>query len=210
MVVTAHQPNFLPGLSVMRKLRRADVVIWLDRVAFTKNGWVNRNQLPDGTYLTVPVKRCKTGTPIDRMVIADGNRALGKIAETLRQRYRRAANYDDGFARIIEGFPAGALLVDLNRALLERLCQRAQVRADWSWQSQLTNGSKPPVAVSEQLAKLVEKAGGTVYLSGSSGIDYLEPGPFEERGIRVLYEPEPGPINPCALDVLFKDGGVIA
>src|SRR4249920_720967 len=70
-VVTAHQPNTLIGANVVSKIRASDAVIWLDEVQYTKGGWTNRNKLPDGRWLTIPVERHVYGKPINRVRIGE-------------------------------------------------------------------------------------------------------------------------------------------
>ena len=55
--------------------------------------------------------------------------------------------------------------------------------------------------VSEGLAAMTAEVGGTVWLSGPSGRNYLDEAPFAARGIEVRYFEHVGP-NPCALELL--------
>ena len=72
VVVTAHQMNFLPGVSVIERVRRADLVIWLDETQFERHSFVNRNRLrPAGSWLTIPVQDGDHFAPINRVRIAD-------------------------------------------------------------------------------------------------------------------------------------------
>jgi hypothetical protein len=87
VVCSMHQLNFLPGASVIDRLRRADVVVWLDGAQYVRHGFVNRNRFPDGHWMTVPVNEHDTFSPINRVRIADpGGRACAKIARTLEHR----------------------------------------------------------------------------------------------------------------------------
>ena len=58
MIVTIHQPNFVPWTGYFDKMVRADVFVLLDTVPFTKGGFQNRVKVKghDGPqWLTVPV-----------------------------------------------------------------------------------------------------------------------------------------------------------
>ena len=37
MIVTGHQLNFLPGVSIMRKIESADCVIWMDLMQYRRH-----------------------------------------------------------------------------------------------------------------------------------------------------------------------------
>jgi len=58
MIITIHQPQYLPWLGYFDKARQADVFILLDDVQFKKNEWQNRNRIRTAQgwqWLTVPV-----------------------------------------------------------------------------------------------------------------------------------------------------------
>ena len=88
-VCSAHQLNWMPGCSVVERLRRADVVIWLDAAQYVRHSFVNRNRLADGGWMTIPVDERDTFAPINRVRIADPTgRAREKIAAQARARVR--------------------------------------------------------------------------------------------------------------------------
>ena len=60
MKVAVHQPQYLPWLPYFLKIENADLFIFLDTVAFQKNGIQNRNKIKTaqgGQWLTVPVRQ---------------------------------------------------------------------------------------------------------------------------------------------------------
>ena len=203
-VVTAHQPNLFLAASIVSKIQASDAVIWLDEVQFTKNGWTNRNKLPGGSWLTVPVERHCAYKPINRV-------RIGGPVKEWREPFIRS---------LIEAWPGETtaavcreilrpyrLLVGLNVAILRILLAELAPDVLWAFQSHLAGGHALPAVssdketlkpISTQLAMMVEEVGGTVYLSGPSGKNYLDETPFKERGIEVDYWVHSGS-NPCAL-----------
>lgn len=206
MIVTGHQINFAPGCSVIEKVRAADAVIWMDAMQYERHGFVNRNRLSDGAWMTVPVNEHDTFAPINRVRIADPTgRIRGKIAKTLEMRFGEAAA---PFAAELR--KPYKLLVGLNYQLLQRLLDVLAIGTVSHFQTHLDSGHAVPVVsereadlepARERLAAMVEEIGGTVWLSGPSGRNYLDERPFLERGIRVDYFDHEGP-NPCALELL--------
>lgn len=209
-VVTAHQPNYLPGLSVVEKVRSSDMVIWLDEVQYSHGGWTNRNRMPDGSWLTVPVERSTDMAAMNRVRISEhGN---------WRAKHRRALDLHYGdpdgrsfYPSVVDAIRAEVsrpyrLLVGLNLACLRAILDGCDTA--WHFQSHL-DGGHAAVAVSDdvvdlrpisaRIAAMVAELGGTTYLSGPSGRDYLDERPFRERGIAVEYFRWDGP-NPCALE----------
>lgn len=213
-VVTGHQPNLLYPVSVVSKVRAADLFIVCDSFQMVRHGWVNRQKLADGTPLTIPFNNRDRYAPIQWVRIADDTfRARRKVAKTLAMHFGDrvadpfAAELTRPFRRL------AALNIALNRVLFDLL----DVTTPHVRQCDLESGrgSGPLVtinlddmpSISEQLAEMTAEVGGTVWLSGPSGRNYLDEWPFVDRGIRVEYFDHPGP-NPCALELLH--GGVTA
>ncbi len=203
VIVTAHTPNYLPGLNVIEKIRSADAVIWLDEVQYSHGGWSNRNRMSDGSWLTVPVERRTDMGPFNRVRISEHGNWRHDHTKTLWQHY--GDDLQDILAEIRRPY---RLLVGLNLALLRLLLERTWTT--WHFQSHL-DGGHAVWAVSEEraelapislrLAMMVAEIGGTTYLSGPSGRDYLDERPFNERGIAVSYYEHRGS-NECAVGAL--------
>lgn len=202
--ITCHQPNHLPGISIIEKVLASDTVIWLDEVLYSPGGWTNRNRLPSGGWLTVPVVSGAGALPINRVGISEHRQWRQRAVKTLRQEYRGA--WLDEVCDVIER--PYRLLVGLNVALLQVVFRHhAPLHL---FQSHL-DGGRAVTAVSDdraelapisvRLAMMVEEAGGDVYLSGPSGRGYLDERPFDQRGIRVDYWHREGP-NPCCLAMM--------
>lgn len=59
MILSAHQPAYLPWLGYFDKITEADIFVFLDTVQYEKNSFINRNKIktPQGPqWLTIPVK----------------------------------------------------------------------------------------------------------------------------------------------------------
>jgi hypothetical protein len=210
MIVTGHQVNFLPGVSVIEKVRAADAVIWMDCFQYRRHGFVNRNRLAvNDAWMTVPVDEHQTFAPIREVLIADPvYRVRQKIARRLEQGLGGTAT-----PFVDELLAPHERLVSLNWALLEILLDRLGVRKRMRFQSFLEAGTPLPadpivgenelalMPGRERLAAMVKEIGGTVWLSGPTGDRYLNEEPFRARGIEVRYFPKMGP-NPSAITLL--------
>ena len=205
MIVTAHQPNFLPGVSVISKILDSDAVIWADEVAYSHYSYTARNRMPDGSTVSAGLRAVSRHGPINRVELDPNSGWRAKLARTLLYHYGEA-----GEPYATEVLRPYGLLVGLNAALLHRLLGDLDSRAVWHWQSQLLGGrplesimddratSGLRRQISHQLAAMVAEVGGDVYLSGPSGRRYLDEAFFVEREIEVRYWEHVGP-NPCAL-----------
>ncbi len=60
MIISGHQPVYLPWLGLFHKLALCDVFVYMDTVQYLENDWNNRNKIriPNGTtWLTVPIDK---------------------------------------------------------------------------------------------------------------------------------------------------------
>lgn len=207
VVVSAHQLNFLPGCSVVDRLRRADIVIWLDAAQYVRHGFVNRNRLSDGAWLTVPVNEHDTYAPINRVRIADA---------TGRKREKIARHLEHALGEMAAAFAAELrkpyrLLAGLNHALIVQLFNELGISAEHRFQTFLDpeHSALPVVGddaeqvslVRDRYADLAAQVGGTVYLSGPQAY-HGDVATFAERGIRVEYTERWTKPNPSALELL--------
>lgn len=205
MIVTAHQPNFLPGMNVLDKIDCADAVIWLDEVQYTKGGWTNRNQTPSESWITVPVQRDTDGLAINRVRISADREWRTKMVATITQTW--GGQTWPVCHEIMRPYRS---LIGLNAALLNVVMPLAAPKVRQHWQSHLDGGHaiaavgatrhdlKP---ISERLAMMVAEVGGTVYLSGPSGRGYLDEEPFQRHEIEVRYYEHFGAVG-CSASLL--------
>ena len=216
-VVTAHQlrPNLLFAASIVSKIQASDAVILLDEVQFTKGGWTNRQKLPDGGWLTVPVAHGSSFAPINRVRIGEPVKDWrGPLVEALRRSWPSETT-----ERVVGEIERPyRLLVGLNVAILRHVLGALAPDVVWAFQSHLDGGhaveavsddQERLLPISERLAMMVAELGGTSYLSGPSGRNYLDERPFAVRGIRVDYWRHEG-ANPCALELVSRRLGMAA
>lgn len=193
MIVTAHQPNFMPGKSVTDKIAASDGLIWMDWCQYEKGGYTNRNKLPNGNWLTVPLQKHPLHTRIVDIKITSDDLWRIRLINSIRNTYQHLAQ-DDKLFEVVR----------------RRLSHLTALNYHLFWMMWHTIGNKTPEVqcqswlqpsgnASEQIAHMVKQMGGTVYLSGPSGKKYLDEMPFLDRGIVVQYWQHEGP-NPSILE----------
>lgn len=209
LIVTGHQPNLLYPVSVIEKTRLADLFIVCCGFQMVRHGWVNRQRLADGTPLVVPYDNRDRYAPIGRVRIADATfRARKKILKTIEFHFGQeiAGAFESELMRPYQRL--AALNIALNRILFEMLGVTVQTVRQCDLETGIGSGPLVTEAhedmptISEQLAAMTAEVGGTVWLSGPSGRNYLDEQPFEERGVEVRYFDYQGETNPTALEVL--------
>ena len=103
MILTSHQPDFLPYMGFFYKAARSDVLVLSDDVRFSKSGMHNWNRIktPAGAQkLTIPV-HAHHDTPLCQIEIADPSHGIGRAVKTIEQHYRKAPHYGEG-AELLE------------------------------------------------------------------------------------------------------------
>jgi len=219
VICAIHQPQFIPWLGYLQKVRRAELFVFLDVVQFRKNEFQNRNRIPTPSgvhWLTVPV-RFDFGDSIRSVGVADEGPWRRKIWRTIEQVYHGAeafAQYGDGLKRLLDR--EWADLAEINEASVGWLLDCFEI------ETEIVNASKLPDFEPHRTQRLVEMCtylGADTYLSGSQAKVYLELDRFKAAGIDVEFQDFEHPVytqpsdsgefvsHMSAIDGLFRCGG---
>jgi hypothetical protein len=223
MILTGHQPNYLPYPGFFEKIARADRFLVVDHVQFVKRGpfgWMHRNRIrtpsPEGwDWLSLPVlSKGRFHQRIDEARLDNAVPWGRKHWRALEFHYRRAPHFRDyaeEFRAIYEKpWESFAELSCAFLALLLRLLGLPE-RLERTSALGVTGES------TELVLSMCRAVGADTYLSGRHGRDYLDVAAFERAGVRLLFQdfkcPEyaqcwPGPFVPdlSTVDLLFNCG----
>src|SRR6202040_3775048 len=104
MILSIHQPAYLPWLGYFDRIARSDKFVYLDNVQFERNSFINRNRIktPHGPiWLTIPVRLKehfnRTIADIEIDAQQDWKR---KHLRSIEQNYRRAPDFTKKLARL--------------------------------------------------------------------------------------------------------------
>lgn len=143
MIVTTHQPIFLPWPGFFFKAMRADCMVLLDDVQFPQGrGWVNRNRLKNEQgemWLTVPVWKKGRGLQIIRNVeICNETEWQRKHLQSIRQSYTNAPYLREYFP-ILESIyrENNRLLIGLNLNIIRFFWSALALKTELHLQSEL-------------------------------------------------------------------------
>ncbi|HWH81909.1 MAG TPA: WbqC family protein [Burkholderiaceae bacterium] len=219
MIVSIHQPAYLPWLGHFDRVARSDLHVVLDHVQFEKNSFVNRNRVRStqgAVWLTVPVR---TAGRFGRLPICQvetaSTRWQRKHWATLRHCYAHTEHFaaHAGFFEQLyrQDWPA---LEPLLRESTGYLQAAFGIRTPVVRSSELKVGGEKSALV----LALCEAVGATTYLSGPLGRDYLDLASFADAGIAVTFHDYRQPVyrqsgpgfqaNLSAIDLLFNCGGM--
>ena len=212
------QSSYIPWKGYFDLIRAADEFILLDDVQFTKRDWRSRNRIKtkDGLYwLTIPVQT--SGRYQQRIMdttIADSTWSE-RHWQTIQSAYARTPFFDTYAPQLREAYQrvTSNRLSDVNRSLLERVCQMLGITTPIRWSSEY----HPREGRNERLIDLCVKSGATDYLSGPSARGYVDEAVFADAGVTVHFADYSGyreydqPYPPfehavSVLDLLFCTG----
>lgn len=201
MIVTVHQPHFMPWLGYLHRMAQADLFIVLDHVQFERGNYQNRTMIRmngEARWLTVPVlQRSQKERIIDKQVdnMLAGTPRWWSTAhfQTIRQAYRESRYlglYAPTLRQILE--TRWERLVELNAAMLEFLRDALAIRTKIVRSSELqAEGAK-----SELILNLCRAIGADTLLVGLGGSrNYLDKAEFERNGVRIAYQDFEHPVH---------------
>ena len=211
------QPNYIPWRGYFDFIRQVDTFVFLDDVQYTKQDWRNRNKIRlkngDLTWLTVPV-RTGADTLIKDVEIDHKVPWVRKHLTAVELNYNKTPFFDmyfDPFRKVLEaGIP---LLSDLDMELTKLICGWLGINTELRKSSDLQcKGTKD-----HKLIEMMQKVGGTHYLSGPAARAYIQPDLWKSAGIELSYIQYPdypeypqitAPFAPgvSVLDLVFMTG----
>ena len=196
MILTAHQPTYLPWLGLFDKISRADVFIYLDTVPMESSGFCNRNKIktPNGwQWLTVPVLRQGyQDRPISTIQINNDIPWQRKHRKALEFAYGRA-EYFSWVMNGLSGIYAQKfdLLTVLNAHQMLVFLAMLKIPTVFSWSAYSYGGKK-----SDLVLDMCLKHGATKYIFGAKGRDYAKVEDFEREGIELEFQDYHHPVYP--------------
>ncbi len=221
MILTGHQPNYLPYLGFFEKIASADAFLIVDTVQFVKRGpfgWMHRNRIRTANgwqWLSLPVKT--HGKFHQRICDAGLDEHLPwrrKHLRSISMAYARSshfAHHSDFFEEIYarEWDRLSPLCEELIRYLIASFGIQTEIHK--------LSDMNVPGKGAEMIVNFCRELGADSYLSGMHGRDYLDPAVFAEAGIRLIFQEYQHPVyRQCqggdfipglsAIDLLFNAG----
>lgn len=215
--VCIHQPDFAPWLGFFDRLLDVDVLVILDDAQFLRRGWHHRDKIKTRSgadWLTLSVAKAEQKAPINQIRLSPKREewVLGNL-NLLVANYKDAPCFDREYPAIAELYSQPfEKLVDFNMAFLRHALTVLDIGIELVFASSLgVSGMR-----TQRLVDLVEAVNGSLYLSGTGALDYLEPELFERAGIGLKIQNFSHPVYPqlhgefvshlSCIDVLLNTG----
>lgn len=223
MIVSVHQPQYIPWLGYFDKIDKSDCFVFLDNVQYKHGEYQNRNKIRAKSgwiWLTVPViYKGHTHQKIYEVKIDNALDWQKKHWGSLRSCYGKAACFKE-YAPFLEKLYSPCSqwerLMDLNIQIIQYILKQLKIEKPLYYESEIGTTQE----ATERIIEICKKLNAETYLSGIGGKVYLEEEKFAQAGIKLEYQDF---IHPCyqqqfadrnnpflpymsILDLLFNEG----
>lgn len=172
MIVTIHQPNFMPWYPFFEKMGQADIFVILENCQFEKNNFQNRFNMNDKWY-TLRVHKGMDAIVNKRYIDAKYD---WKIIKKNLLRYENVLNlFDDDICDELSVCNTNIIL-----KMASLLSIKTKIVTDYPTELRGT----------DRLVDICLKNNATTYISGVSGRKYLDIDKFTANGITVTFQDE--------------------
>ncbi len=189
MILSVHQPQYIPWLGYFDKIDKSDCFVFLDNVQYKPREFQNRNKIrtkEESMWLTVPVISKGMGRQkINDVKIDNDSNWQRQHLNSLKAWYSKAEFFKDYFPFFEDTFDKKwSKLKDLNICIIDYILKEFKVNTPVYYESELgiiTRGTG-------RIIEICKKLKADVYLSGTGGKNYLEEKEFHRAGIKLEYQ----------------------
>ena len=217
MILTAHQPVYLPWLGLFHKIALSDTYVFLDNVKYLKQDWNNRNKIKGSEgamWLTVPVAtRGSDQIMLPEVRISNQQNWRLKHWRSIKTCYGRAPYFSQHAPIYEEIYDRDwEFLNELNHFMLRRFLDVLGIKVRFLRASELSfDGTK-----SDLVLDMCRKLRAKTYIFGAMGRDYAQVKDFDDANIKVAFQDYKHPEYPqmhgsflshlSIVDLLFNCG----
>ncbi len=189
MILTAHQPVYLPWLGLFHKIALSDQFCYFDIAQYQKKDYNNRNKIKTQSgelWLSVPVESKNHYEKKVGEILIVQNGWQRKHIKTIKLSYQKALYYSDYMSEIQNLIldNSNGNLSDLNLAMLRYfmkclgLDKTILKASDYQFK-----GEK-----SDLVLDMCQKLGASIYVFGEQGRNYANIDKFKTRGIKPFFQ----------------------
>lgn len=193
MIISIHQPNYLPWPGFFNKIISSDIFVIFDDVQFPRGkDFVYRNRIKTQSgekWLTLPILDKSKMLNINQVHLNNNINWKEEQWNSLKNNYHKAKFKNETLQIFEEVFSKDwDLLVDLNYEFIKKILAELEIKRKIVKSSELKINDKGEL----KIIKIIKKLGGDEYISGNgegsmryiSGNEQL----FDENGIKVRFQ----------------------
>jgi hypothetical protein len=219
MILTAHQPVYLPWIGLFHKIALADKFVFFNEVQYLPKDWMNRNKIKtavDEIWLTVPVlRKGYRERKTSEIEINNSTNWKKKHLQSILLNYKKTPFFEN-YAPFFEDVynKEWQYLADLNEYMLRWFLEQLNIKVEFLKASDYNfQGAK-----SDLVLDMCKQLGSNMYIFGSLGIDYANVDDFTKADIAVFFQDYKHPTYPqlhdsfvshlSIVDLLFNCGPI--
>jgi len=170
MIISIHQPNFVPWVPYFDKIRKADKFVILKNCQFEKNGYQNRFMI-NNKWKTMSVRK-KTQKICEKKYI---NHIIDweKIKRSTPEYATELELFDDIISENLS---------ETNTNIIKRICKELNIKTE------IVYDFETDLVGTERLVNVCKHYGAKKYISGVSGKKYLDLNLFYKNNIEVEFQ----------------------
>lgn len=190
MILSVHQPQYLPWLGYFEKIAKSDCFVFLDCVQYKHREFQNRNQIrtPGGRlWLSVPVITKGNHQQLISEVLIDNSGSWQKKHwHSIVSAYGKAEYFDQhaDFFQQVYLKTQWLRLTELNVFIIEYLLKQLEIKTPIQFESKIGTTKTS----TERIIELCKKLNADTYLSGAGGKDYMDEARFSQENIKLQYQ----------------------
>ena len=189
MILTGHQPTYLPWLGLFNKISNSDCFVLFDNVQYLPKEWMNRNKIktPNGEiFLNVPVlKKSFLKKKIYDIKINNNLDWKRKHLKSIKLNYSKAKFYNHYIDYFEEVYSKEWIyLSDLNYHMLKLFLKLLNINVKLLKLSDLEIKGKK----SELVLNLCLKLNAKKFIFGQQGSNYADIISFKKKQIKTIFQ----------------------
>ena len=221
MIVSIHQPNYLPWLGFFDKIKKSDVFVIFDDVQFPrgKKHFGHRNKIKTTVgdkWLSVPITNKSDLVPFNQTIInysTGWNREHIRLIEVFYSSSPYFEKYFDNLSNIL--LNEYESLTQLSTRLIKYFLKELKITTELKYSSEISDKN---LHGGDKIFNILEKLGTKEYRTGSGpgSMRYIDENRFNEREIKLSWQRYNHPIYNqlhkefipylSIIDLLFNEG----
>ncbi|MCM8796425.1 MAG: WbqC family protein [Candidatus Omnitrophica bacterium] len=188
MIVSVHQPQYLPWLGYFHKICQSDIFVFLDNVQYKHREYQNRNRIRTSNgwmWLTVPIIKGHAYPNISEVYIDNSQGWSRKHWRAITLNYAQASFFNTykSFFNDLYGMQ-WERLIDLNIYIIKKINEFLGITKKIYFESELNIKT----INTQRIIDICKTLKADTYLSGSGGKNYLNEELFRSNNIKLVYQ----------------------
>ena len=193
MIVSIHQPNYLPWMGLIHKIIESDVFVVLDDVQFVRGkNFVTRSQIKTSggpKWISIPVHNKNDFLPINQIKINNDIPWKDEHWNKIIQNYNKAKFFSDYDILLKNSiYQKWENISEMNTALIQQILKILKIETRIQFSSELNTRG---VGL-EKIVSIIKEVNGDEYLSGEGigSLRYIQGNErvFEENKIKLTFQ----------------------